>query len=319
MPIRTLPPDFCLGKAKFLRVDNGSELLNVNGLAPGGTTTVWNGEATYWTLEAQGTKETYAAKTGTYGLDSGVRTVGQETRFDYGSNQDIDGSYQTVQFWMQPKAYPSGSNLKILWRTSGGSNPGVVLEVADYVPNMDLDVWQHVSIPISDFALGNDVAKLVLIYATKGGQQFYFDDFELIAAGAGGPYTFRAEAPAGETWHVDLLNLLICSGSSGWNSDAFASIAGGLDQGLILRKKILSTAEVPWSFTFKNNIELFGQLVPSYDFAFADNEQMVNLSVKPELADLAVTDDEVLELIVRDNLSTISHMRAFIHYGREVL
>jgi len=180
------------GQSRFLRTDIGTELMNVNGLAPGGTTIIWNGEGTYWELEAQGTSETYAAKNGTYGLDSGVRTAGQETRFDYGSNQDIDGSYQTVQFWMQPKAFPVGADLRIRWRTSGGGTPGNLLSVEDYVPNMDLDVWQQVSIPIADFNLDEtDVAKLVLIYALQGGQQFYFDDFELVAAGAGGPYTFR--------------------------------------------------------------------------------------------------------------------------------
>jgi len=320
MPIRTLPPEFILGKAKFLRTDIGTEQMNVNGLAPGGATTIWDGEGTYWTHEAQGTSETYAAHDGTYGLDSGVRTVGQETRFDYGSNQDIAGLYQNVRFWMQPKAFPSGANLKILWRTSGGSNPGSVLLVEDYVPNMDLDVWQQVTIPIADFSLGNDVAKFVLIYATKGGQQFYLDTFELVAAGAGGPYTFRVEAPtAEEQWHVSLLNMIMSAGSTGWNSNAFGNISGGLDQGLVLRKRKLSTSENIWSFTFKTNIELFGQLVPSYDFTFADSELMINFSMKPDNSSLVVTNDEVLEFLVRDNLTSLTNMRAYVHYGKETL
>jgi len=317
MPTRVLLSEFVLGKAKFLRTDIGTEQLNVNGLAPGGATSVWTGDATFWTLEANGTAQTYAVHDGTYGLDSGVRSAGQETRFSYGSNQDIAGLYQNVRFWMKPKAFPAGAQLKILWRTSGGNNPGATLLVSDYVPNMDLDVWQQVTIPISDFALGADVDKLVLIYATKGGQQFYFDTFELVAAGAGGPYTFRVEAPAGERRHVGLLNLIMSAGSTGWNSSAFANIAGGLAQGLILRKKVLSTGEVLWAFTFKNNIELFGQLVPSYDFTFANSELMVNFSMKPDPAALVITDDEVLEFLVRDNLSSLTNMRAYVHYGKE--
>lgn len=317
MPTRVLQAEFVLGKAKFLRTDIGTEQLNVNGLAPGGTTIIWDGEATYWTLEGNGTKETYAKHSGTYGLDSGVRSAGQETKFNYGSNQDIDGLYQNVRFWMNPKLYPSGSSLRIRWRTSGGGTPGNLLNVADYVPNMDLDVWQQVTIPIADFALTADVSTLVLIYALKGGQQFYFDDFELVAAGAGGPYTFRTEAPVGERWHVGLLNMIMSAGATGWNSNAFGNIAGGLLQGLILRKKLLSTGEVLWSFTFKNNVELFGQLVPSYDFTFANSELMVNFSMKPEPATLVVTDDEVLEFLVRDNLSSLTNMRAYIHYGKE--
>lgn len=307
-----------LGKAKFLRIDNGSEVMNVNGLAPGGTTIIWNGDGSYWTHEAQGTSETYAAHSGTYGLDSGVRSVGQETRFDYGSNQDIDSLYQTVSFWMQPKAYPVGADLKILWRTSGGSNPGVILHVADYVPDMDLDEWKQVSIPISDFELGNDVAKLVLIYGSQGGQQFYFDDFELIAAGAGGPYTFRVQPPEDEIWYVGVLNLIIAANDEGWNSDAFGNISGGLEQGLILRQKELSTSEISLSITFTKNIGLFGQMIPSYDFTFANSELLVNFALKPEPASLILTNDEIIEFIVRDNLSSLSNMRAYLHYGKEL-
>jgi hypothetical protein len=306
-----------LGKSKFLRTDIGTEQMNVNGLAPGGTTSIWTGDATFWTLEGNGTSETYAAHDGTYGLDSGVRSAGNETRFAHGSNQDIKGLYQNVRFWMKPKAYPSGAQLKILWRTSGGNNPGATLLVSDYVPNMDLDVWQQVTIPISDFALGADVDKLVLVYATKGGQQFYLDTFELVAAGAGGPYTFRAAPEDGEIWYVGLVNMIMSAGSTGWNSDAFGNIAGGLAQGLILRKKVLSTGDVPFSLTFKKNIELFGQLVPSYDFTFANSELMVNFSMKPEPATLTLTSDEVLEFVVRDNLSSLANMRAYMHFGKE--
>lgn len=306
-----------LGKAKFLRTDIGTEQMNVNGLAPGGNTVIWDGEGTYWTLEGYGTKETYAKHAGTYGLDSGVRAAGNETRFDHGSNINIAGLYQNLTFWMQPKAFPSGSSLKVLWRTSGGNNPGNTLKVEDYVPNMDLNVWQQVTIPISDFALGADVAKLVVNYTLKGSQQFYFDDFNLVAAGAGGPYTFRVAAPAGEAWYVGLVNVIVSAGSTGWNSDAFANIAGGLAQGLILRHKVLSTGDVPLSLTFKKNIEMFGQMVPSYDFTFANSELMVNFSLKPEPATIMLTDDEVMEFVVRDNLSSLTNMRAYLHYGKE--
>lgn len=317
MPIRTLPPEFALGKARFLRTDIGTELMNVNGVAPGAATKVWDGEGTYWTLEGSGTRETYAKYSGTYGLDSGLRAKDDGTRFSAGANASIRTLYQNVRFWMQPKAFPSKADLNIEWCTLAGAKNGVTLKVADYVPNMDLNVWQQVTIPIADFAMTADVAKLCLVYKTAG-QQFYFDDFELIATGAGGPYTFQVAGVAGEQWHVELLNLILSSGSTGWNSSAFANIASGLTNGLILRHKRLSTGEVLWSFTFKNNIELFGQLVPSYDFTFANSELMVNFSMRPELASLVVTDDEVLEFVVRDNLSTLTNMRAYLHYGKEL-
>jgi hypothetical protein len=86
---------------------------------------------------------------------------------------------------------------------------------------------------------------------------------------------------------------------------------------LILRHKVLSTGEVPLALTLKKNIEMFGQMVPSYDFTFANAELMINFSLKPEPATIRLTDDEVLEFVVRDNLSSLINMRAYLHYGKE--
>ena len=315
-------PNWKLGQAKFLRTDDGSAALNVNGLAPGGSTIMWNGTGVDdtggdWTTEAQGSETADAMHSGTNGWDSGLRSAGQETRFSYGSNQDIVGSYSTLEFWMKPKAFPAGSALRVLWRTSGGSNPGNVLSVEDYVTNMDLDVWQKVSIPISDFALGADVDKLVFTYALKGGQQFHFDDIALLAATAGGPYTFEVAAPdATQKYHISMLVLLISGASSGWSSTTFANI-GALTNGLLLRHRKKSTSEVLWSLNSKDNFDLFGRFHPQDDVTFNDGNLLVGFMIKPGRASIVVTDDEVLELIVRDDLSGITAARGFAHFGVE--
>ena len=41
--------------------------------------------------------------------------------------------------------------------------------------------------------------------------------------------------------------------------------------------------------------------------------------VKPGNASVIITDDEVLEFVVRDKLDTIPEMRAYAHFGVEVL
>ena len=317
-------PNWKLGQAKFLRTDDGSAPLNINGLAPGGSTIIWNGTGAGdtggdWEHEAQGTEESYAMHSGTNGMDSGVRSAGQDTRFDYGSNQDIAGNYSTLEFWMMPKAFPAGSELRVLWRTSGGSNPGNVLSVEDYVTNMDLDVWQKVSIPIADFGLGADVAKLVFTYALKGGQQFYFDDIAILAAAAGGPYTFEVAAPdATKQYHISMLVLLISGASSGWTSTSFANISA-LTNGLLLRHRKKSTAEILWSLNSKDNVDLFGRFHPQDDITFGDGNLLVGFMLKPGKASVVVTDDEVIEIIVRDDLSGLGSARAFAHFGVEVV
>lgn len=308
-----------LGRAPFQNVLDASEDMAISGV---NTTSalVWDGDASGWTLEAQGTVETYAAHDGTYGLDSGSRSVGQATRFDSGTNQDIAGTYDTVSFWMQPKAFKVNSKLDILWKTSAGGTPGTRLSVNDYVSNFDLDVWQKVTIPIDDFALGADVAQLELVYATQGPQQFYFDEFYL-NSGGGGPQTFRVSSPTGQIWHVERLIVVIAAGEVGWNSGSFGDIASGLPNGFLLKHhKIGAEPETYWVLNCKTNVELFGNFNISRDVAFADNEIMVVLSLEPVLTSvILVDDDEVLDFVVRDDLSNLARLRAFLHFGREAV
>lgn len=315
--------EFVLGQAKILRTDDGSAAMNVNGLAVGAPVVVWNGTGAAdtggdWTHEAQGTETAESMRSGTNGMDSGVRSAGQDTRFDSGTNQDIAGLYDTLQFWMQPKAYPVDSDFKVKFKTSGGSNPGNTLSIEGYVTNMDLDVWQQVSIPIADFDLGADVAQLEFTYGSKGGQHFWLDDVELINAAEGGPYTFRIAAPdATKRYHVSMLVIVLSGPSSGWSSTAFANISGGLTNGLLLRQKKLSTAEVLWSLNSQDNVDLFGRFHPQDDITFDDSVLLVGFMVKPGKSSIVVTDDDVLEIIVRDDLSSLASARAFVHYGVE--
>jgi hypothetical protein len=306
-----------LGQSKFLRVDDGITVMNVNGLAAGSPVVIWNGEATYWTPGDQGSEESYAAHSGTNGWDSSPTSLGQDTKFDHGDNMDIT-QYGTLSFWMQPKAYPEGSSLEVLWKTAAGTTKGNVLTVEDYVTNMDLDVWQKVTIPVEDFALDTDVDKVLFKYASHGGQQFWFDDIELTTSAGGGPYIYRVAAPdTTKRYFLTMAVLVLAGPSAGWNSDAFANIASALDNGLLFRHRRISTAEILWSLNSKDNADLFGRFHPQDDIVFADDVMLMGFMLRPGKASVIVTDDDVLEFVVRDDLTTISQARAFAHYGVE--
>jgi len=307
-----------LGQAAFLRTDDGTQAMNINGTTAGTPVVVWNGEGTYWTPGDQGSAEAYAAHDGSYGWDSGSTSLGQDTKFDYGSNQDIT-AYDTISFWMQPKAYPVGSSLQILWKTSGGTTKGNVLNVEDYVTNMDLDVWHRVEIPIADFELPDDVARVLLRYASHGGQQFWFDTIELNTSAGGGPYVFQASAPAGVVRHVTMMVLIAAAPSSGWASSSFANITGGIANGLLVRQRRISTGEVLWSLNSKDNTDLFGRFHPQDDITFSNGELLIGLMLKPGAASIAITEDDVVEWVVRDDLSSLTRLRSFVHYGTEVI
>ena len=325
----TADRELALGREPFVRTDDGTELMNIDGRAAGAAVVMWNGTGAGdtgadWAISSTGTavgvESAPSMKTGTNGWDTTVLSQNDKTVFDNGSMIDINGTYSTIEFWMQPKAYPAGSKFRIRWVDDLNAVVGNQVLITDYTANMDLNVWQRVSIPIADFNLTGNVQKLQFRYRVQAEQHFWFDDFDLISAAGGGPYRFRFIAPDANTvYHLSMAVLLISAPESGWNRDAFANIVAGLSRGLIMRHRRKSDGEVLWKFTTKTNLQLFGHYHPQESFLFADGDLLVGFMVKPGRANVRVTDDECLEFVVRDDLRTIGEMRAYCHFGVEVI
>jgi hypothetical protein len=308
-----------LGRIAFKRIDDGSEVMGVDGRPSGASLLIWDGDTTAWTASGDGSATTASAHSGTYGWDSGSVGANSNTDFDNGSEIDVVGTYDVLSFWLQPKAFPGNGVLQVQWRNGSGAVIGSTLNIENYVSNMDLDVWQHVSIPVADFNLTANVQVLRITYKV-GTQQHWLDDFHLEASGGGGPYTFRVSSPTGFVYHVERLVLVINAPSAGWNGDGFASLTSALENGLLLKYHLLGAEpETFWSFNVKNNQELFGMYGVWNEVAFDSGELMLAFEVNPDLsAVLLVDDDEVLDFIVRDDLSSLN-IRAFLHYGTEVI
>lgn len=313
-----------LGQSSFLRTDNGTAPMNINGTASGTPVVMWNGTGAGdtggdWTPSFQGSETAGSMHSGTNGWDTGATTVGQLTKFDGGADQDIAGTYDELSFWMQPKVFDTGSKLLCRWKTNGGGNGGgAELDVSDYVTNFDLDVYQKVTIPISDFGLTADVDKLQFKFGAKGGQHFWFDDIELNTSAGGGPFIFRISTPDAETrYHLTMAVIVISAPGVGWNPDAFADITSGLASGLLFRQKRISTGETLWSVNSKDNVDLFGRFHPQDDITFSDGTLMAGFMLKPGKASVVVSDDDVLEVVVRDDLDSLTALRAYAHYGVE--
>jgi hypothetical protein len=111
--------------------------------------------------------------------------------------------------------------------------------------------------------------------------------------------------------------ILIAGFFIGWDRSAFGNIASGLLRGLVLRHRRKSTSETLWKFICRNNLQMFGQYHPQEAFTFAGGDLLVGFMVKPGKATCIITEDDVLEFVVRDDLSSISEMRAYFHYGVE--
>jgi len=318
----TADRELVLSVEPFARTDDGSELMNVDGVASGAAVVLWNGggagdTGADWAVSGTGSETAGANRNGTNGWDTGSTAQNDKTLFDNGSMIDVATLYDEVKVWVNPQSFPASSRMQIRWQDATNAVVGVQLRLDQYAPNMDLGVWQQISIPIADFGLTGNVQKLRIRYGNAAGQHYFLDDIKLVTATGGGPYRFRLAAPASKAYHLTMAVLMITAPDSGWTSTAFANVVAGLGKGLIMRHKKISTGEVLWRFVTKNNQQLFGQYHPQESFNFADNKLLVGFMVKPGNASVVVTDDAVLEIVVRDDLSVISEMRAYAHFGVE--
>lgn len=314
-------PEWKFGQIPLTRTDDGSEQINVNGLVSGTPEVVWNGTGGSdtggdWTRTGLGNEATAAAKSGTNGLNTTLTSAGDTSIFDKGSMIDVAGTYQSLAFWMRPKAFPTGSKLRAFWRDSSDDQVGNPVLVNAYIDNFDLNVWQYVVIPVADFALGGNAQKLVFRYADVAGQRYNFDDIELYPDG--GPHRFRAAAPAGYVYHVKEVVLTFSEENGTWTAGDFTGISGGLDKGIVVRHRRLSTNDVFWAFNLRDNISLFGRFRVKNDVEYSSQVHQFTLVLEPDPAVITVTDDDVIEIVVRDNLTSINAMRAFLQYGEEV-
>lgn len=321
--LQTANRSLVLGNTHFARTDNGSQQMALDGTSAGTDVSVWDGTGAGdtgadWTVTGVGAETAGSMHSGTNGWHTTAQSGGTSTKFDNGSTLDVVGTYNSISFWLQPKIYPGNATLRVGWLDGASAQNGVSLNVENYVTNMDLDVWQRVEIPIADFNLTADVQSFEFRYMGAGSQRHFIDEVELHNSGGAGPYIFQVIAPANEGWHATMLVLVLAGSDTGWNSDAFANIAGGLMNGLLIRQRKLSTGDVMWSMNTKDNVDLFGRFHPQESFLFDNSELLVGFMVKPgQSADIVVTDDDVLEFVVRDNLSALNNIRAFLHYGVE--
>lgn len=318
--LATVQHIYTYGDGIFRRTDNSSTGMNIDG-TDDNTENIWDGTGagdtgSDWTRGGSGSETAGSAYSGTNGLDTGVRAKNDESYFDYGSDRDLPSLVDSVSFWMQPKAYPGSSNLKVGWRPDGGGGTiGNLVSVSGYVANMNLDEWKQVTIPIEDFNLDSNAGRFRLRYSGAAGQQFWFDDIQLVDDSGLGAQTFRVAAPSGERWYVEEIRLVVSAGDTGWDSDAFINIAAGIPNGLVVRHRDLSEGTNFWNIVVTDNVELFGRFDSIDTFAFGDEELLTTFKKIPKISSVIITDNDVLEIVVRDDLRSLTNMRGYIDYG----
>jgi hypothetical protein len=302
---------YSLRKRVFEHSTSGAESMKVDGSSGTIDENVWNGEGSYWADPTIGSKTTGSKRTGTYGWDTGVTAQNDEVKFT--RSTPFQPTSDAIEGWINLQAYPAGVEIQGRWELAGVTK-GNGVDLMDYLESQDLGVWQHFSIPLSDFNLpAENVDEFRFRTKNVAGADYYLDDITLNSGG--GSQKFRLVVPSGAEWIVGSITLVLVAGDSGWNSNAFANIAGGLANGLTLRHRDLVEGENQWKVVCKKNIHLFGHFDPVIDTTYNDNQRQISFVLRPSPADIIVTENETLELLVKDDLTSLTDLRAFAHVG----
>jgi hypothetical protein len=129
--------------------------------------------------------------------------------------------------------------------------------------------------------------------------------------------TFRVTGPSSGVWYGKCIELYIQDETGGWQSARFASLAAALTNGLIIRKRTLSGPTDVWSYNIKRNNALQRKLSlpsPAIDYPNSETGVVYQLNA-PEGVAFIIDSDNVLEIVVQDDLTGLSMMRAHLQYG----
>lgn len=291
---------------------SGSHELAVNGSPIGGSSlSIWDGTGAGdtgadWTRGGVGTESAAAMHSGTNGLDTGVMAKDDLVLFD---TTAFAISHQSLVFWLNAQAFPVDADIELRWQL-GGSDASDKAKVNDYI-TVTVGTWQQVVIPIVDFNVVGNVDRLRLKHKGVAGQHIYYDDFQLSSGGGLGVQIYRVEAPTAKTIEVENVRLMIAGTSAGWLIADWTTIDGGLSAGLLLRYWDYYEGDVFWSYNFTNNKDLFGLLRLDNSITFLDADRMITLLHETDLARPILQEHRVLDLVVRDDLSSLISINAW--------
>ena len=309
MPVHQI--QYNMRKRVFADPSTGAESMKVDGSSGTLDEAVWDGEGSYWADPSIGSKTTGSKRTGTYGWDTGATSQNDEVKFT--RSVAFQPSSDSIDGWINLQALPATVVIQGRWELDNSAK-GNGIDLMDYLPSQDLGVWQHFSIPLADFNLpAEDVDEFRFRTLNDDGADYWLDDIKLVS-GSGGK-TFRMAAVGVGEWVVEAITLILVAADSGWDSDSFCDIAGGLANGLQLRHRDLAAGENFWKLVCTKNIELFGQFDPVVDTAYNDNTRQISFVLQPGSATIKITANDVLEFLVKDDLTSLVNVRAFAHVG----
>lgn len=300
--------------------------LNQNGEFSGTPEGVHNGiDTVYWTASnISGTKVTFDSlnrpRSGVKSIYADRMNTSDVFQIDKGSDIDLS-NYTAIRLYLNVDSdWGAGDSVSMYgWDTAGGTQVGDSILLEDYFNFFDFDVWNSLTIPLTDMNLEAetiDAFRIEVVSSSGTKPRWYIDDFQIEETGT--PIDFTAEPRQGYRFtatgiRVSIVDTITLTNLS-W--DKFFSLTK-LSNGIQYQRQTLGDIRVSFNVRCLEDLLWVGFDVSNQETDGADSIMTFDFSfTQPFTLDSRAGD--FVALTINDDLSSLLSFRAIL-FGREEL
>lgn len=303
---------------EFFADETGSVEQNINASGAGTLTGVHNGgDTSLWTAAAvSGTWDfasTTQANSGTHSIELGTRD-GDTASFTWPTAGDLSVSaYNSFRGFIYITSWPNSGNKEVTIQLHlNGAAIGSAVALSNYIDTSVQDTWQLFTIPMSDFQTLSSAFDAVWVSMVDSGKgsapSGFLDDTSFVQSGTGGTEVFSVKPPLDEVWVVNRIKWTAVATSSAIKYDEFFGISGltnGYQLSFTSGGRTIQTFLARDFFDMLQYPNVTAQIISGTSSIFE-----LYYDIPQELQTLIGAREQSIELVVRDDLSSMTKFRA---------
>lgn len=330
IPVLTDPLRDGVFEQKALLNDDFGDAINQNAATGGTPVGIHNGTDTVlWTgTNVVGSKVTFDSTTrpnaGTKSVEIDNPALNDIWQFDRGSDLTVSSYVSLSGVVNIDKDWTSGDSVAIYgWDTAGATEVGTRVFLEDYINETNFDVWQGLSIPLSDMNLVTgtiDAIRMEQVGRNGKAARWYLDTFQVEETGS--PISFKAKADKGTKLHVNKIVLSVADVGTGATAHAYNKLGAlsALTNGVVLRADVDGEMLINLNIKQESDILEYGGIYDVLNDDGTNTYKTISLDVagSREIILDSRNDDEI-SISVNDDLTGLLLFTAQVRGWREVI
>jgi len=225
--VATRPLKTYTSEIQFLRSDEGSIDMNVNGSPSGTTVETLYDENTEWAAANVISNDFVFDDAGPAGsgpysgsvcIDATTTSNNDTMELSYGGDFDLT-PYSNLTGWIYLTGWSSGGTKEVDFLAYYGGSPlGVAVDIGTYIDTNLLGVWQQFVVPLSDMGLVDATIDSMRVFTVDIGTgpppNYWLDLIEFVQPSGDGTQQFFVRPDTAEWIYIDKIHVFFATGNS---------------------------------------------------------------------------------------------------------